>query len=255
MGHSQKNRERRSRVQVQLSRPLDSRLGSYALAASAASIASLIIAIPAEAAPVCKSLSAVLDYSGTYAFSPAGQRVPQFNIAQSYETFSTHTSTGSNAGFFARNLPRAEAAISSSGFVAALPAGANIGPSGKFGKGVGYGLIFTFTPYKGATSQHHAGNLRFGQPNLLGYRFLIEGQLHYGWVRLQSNIVKGIRTPHISTQIMGYGYEMSPNTAIKAGSCAAEGTAALRESVPSQAAGSLGALALGADGIPIWRQK
>lgn len=240
---------------VQLSKQLESAVKAYTVAASAVGIATLVCPLLAEAAPVCKHLSVMLDYTGTYAFSPAGQRIPQFNVAQSYQTFSTITSTGYNRGFFTPNLRGAEAAISSKGFVAALPSGASIGPAGKFGKGSGYGLIFTFVPELGATSQHHAGNLRFGQPNLLGYRFLIGGQQHYGWVRLQSNIVKGIRTPHISTQIMGYGYEASPNTAIKAGSCATEGNSTLNGAAPGQATGSLGSLALGADGILTWRQK
>jgi hypothetical protein len=254
----------RSRTPAKLSRPLENRMTAYALAATAAGVATLALVTPAEAAPVCKNLSAALNYTATFAFNPAHQPIAPFNVAQSYHTFSTLTSTGINRGFFTRNLPGAEAVVSSKGFVADLASGASIGPGARFGKGAGYGLIFTYTPSQGVSSQRHLGNLRFGQTNYFGFKFLISGQQHYGWVRLESTIVKGGRTPSIDTKIMAYGYESTPNTAILAGSCTAAGLANATDSAPSAIRasgdeiaandGSLGALALGVQGLSLWRK-
>jgi hypothetical protein len=254
---------------AKLSKQLENSIAAYGLAAGAAGVAALALVTPAEAAPVCKVLSTELTYTATFAFDPANQPVAPFNIAQSFHTFSSlSTSTGVNRGFFTRNLPGAEIVVSSKGLVADLAPGARIGPGGRFGKGRSYGLIFTFTPYSGATSQHHRGNLRFGQTNYFGFLFLISGQAHYGWIRLESTIVRNRSTPWIDTKIRAYGYESSPNAAILAGSCSAVGESDRRDSATSSGSAtasgakrtnnatqpaSLGTLALGAQGISLWR--
>jgi hypothetical protein len=254
---------------AKLSAPLENIMAAYALAAGAAGVTTLALVTPATAVPVCKTLSVKLTYTATFAFDPASQAIAPFNIAQSYHTFSTHTSSGVNRGFFTRNLPGAEVAVSSKGLVANLPSGQRIGPGGRFGKGRSYGLIFTFTPSSGATSNHHRGNLRFGQTNYFGFRFLISGQAHYGWVRLESTIVRGGRTPSIDTNIMEYGYESAPDTPIHAGSCSAIAESNAPDSTTSSGRASfsasdktdnatqprsLGVLALGAQGISLRRR-
>ena len=251
MRHFRKGYSGRSRVPASLSRALESRIGAYALAASAAGVATLALVTPAEAAPVCKNPNALLTFTATFGLNLANQPLAAFNVAQSYHTFSTHTSTGINRGFFTPNLPGAEAVVSSKGMVADLASGANIGPGGRFGRGATYGLIFTFIPGYGATSQHHLGNLRFGQKNYFGFKFLSSGQPHYGWVRVESGIVRGgTRTPWVATTISAYGYESAPNTAIPAGSCTAGNATAAGEPAPT-----LGVLALGAPGLNLWRRK
>jgi hypothetical protein len=261
-------RVKKTRTPAKLSAPLENIIAAYALAAGAAGVTALALVTPAAAAPVCKTLSVKLSYTATFAFDPASQAIAPFNIAQSYHTFSTHTSSGVNRGFFTRNLPGAEVTVSSKGLVADLPPGERIGPGGQFGKGRSYGLIFTFTPSSGATSHHHRGNLHFGQTNYFGFRFPISGQTHYGWVRLESTIVRGGRTPSIDTKIMESGYESTPDMAIHAGSCSAVAESARPDSTASSGivsvAGtertdnatqpaSLGTLALGARGISLWR--
>ena len=275
MKHSRKS-SGPSRIPAKLSKPLENGIAAYALAAGATGVAVLACSFPAEAAPVCKNLSVELSYTANFPFNPANQLIAPFNLAQSYHTFSTHTNTGVNRGFFARNLPGAEALVSSKGLVAGVATGASIGPAARFGKGASYGLIFTFTPSYGATSRHHRGNLQFGQTNYFGFKFLVAAKSHYGWVRLESTIVSG-RTPSIRTKIMEYGYESNPDTAILAGSCgsAAQSTGGPADSkgkvseneipmteIPTVMIGkdtdaqpaSLGQLALGALAIPLWQE-
>lgn len=251
MKHLGKRDSGRSKTPATLSSRLENNIGAYALAASAAGVAALALVAPAEAAPVCKTPNVVLTYTATFGLDPAGQLAAAFNVAQSYHTFSTHTSTGVNRGFFTPNLPGAEAVVSSKGLVADLASGANIGPGGQFGRGATYGLIFTFIPAYGATSQHHLGNLRFGRTNYFGFKFLNSGEAHYGWLRIESKIIRGRRTPSVATRIVAYGYESSPNTAILAGSCTVASAATAGDSAP---VASLGTLALGAQGLPRWRR-
>jgi len=265
--HFGKDYSGRSRMPAKLSKALENSMGAYAMAATATGVATLALIIPAEAAPVCKNPNELLTRTATFGLTHANQPVAAFNVAQSYHTFSTHTSTGINRGFFTRNLPGAEVAVSSKGLVADLASGASVGPGARFGDGASYGLIFTFIPAYGATLNHHRGNLQFGRKNYFGFKFLVSGQAHYGWVRIESKIVKGIRSPYVETNIRAYAYESDPNTAILAGSCTAVSEARAEDSAPSSdgaragenvtndVPASLGMLALGAQGIPLWRRK
>ena len=83
----------------------------------------------------------------------------------------------------------------------------------------------------------------------LGVRFKISGQTHYGWVHVNL---------HTRT-ITGYAYETNADQPILAGeksrpvkSAAADPAQVL---VPSKQPATLGALALGADGLPLWRRE
>ncbi len=95
-----------------------------------------------------------------------------------------------------------------------------------------------------------AGNLK---NRYLGVRFQLNGQTHYGWIRLTvtTNVKSG--KPSLTATITGYAYETVANKAIKAGTAA---TAAAQVQVPQRQAGpSLGMLAAGAEGMPLWRPE
>ena len=97
----------------------------------------------------------------------------------------------------------------------------------------------------------------------LGVRFLINGKPHYGWIRLSVTTSTQPHGPFMSATITGYAYETVPNKAILAGVRAgiAAVTANPKAEVQSprghenQDGPSLGMLALGADGMPLWRRK
>lgn len=73
------------------------------------------------------------------------------------------------------------------------------------------------------TLKKHRGNLNLRDVNYIGFEFLQAGKIHDGWARLQ---VTFVRRQYYQTKahihILSYGYETAPNTAISAGSCAAE---------------------------------
>lgn len=222
-------------------------------------------ALPAEAAPVCKTLSTTLSFTMTYAFNPAHQAIAPFNLAQTFNELSSLSFTYRNRLFFTPNSRGANAMLATNGWPADLQSGVKIGPGDDFGKGSSYGLLFNFGPGSSATRSHHKGNLQFNATTYVGFKFLIAGKTHYGWLRLETTLLSNRRTPY--TYVQQYGFETAPNTAILAGSCGT-GQSASVKSEPASATtsadeisdndasqGSLGALALGAQGIPLWRQK
>jgi hypothetical protein len=95
-----------------------------------------------------------------------------------------------------------------------------------------------------------AGNHKTGY---LGVRFVMNGERHYGWVRLTVTMAIGHRP---SATITAYAYETEPDKLILAGETAGP-TAEVQipENIQNQAGPSLGMLALGADGLPLWRRE
>jgi hypothetical protein len=90
----------------------------------------------------------------------------------------------------------------------------------------------------------------------LGLKFIIRGKLHYGWARL--NVQENL---FFTATLTGYAYETTAGKSIKAGQTkgAADewdeegfGTGA---SVVSPISEPLGTLALGAQGVLLWRRK
>jgi hypothetical protein len=144
--------------------------------------------------------------------------------------------------------------LNPNGFPADLAAGAVIGPNANFGKGNYYGQFFQFQYFQGVT-----GPFASGDPGYAGFEFSQAGQTHYGWIRMR--VVQ--KQPYYPFLLVSeYGYESSPNAAIAAGNC---GTLALSKQWSSgsesilarktKGAPTLGALALGSQGLPSWRRE
>jgi len=80
----------------------------------------------------------------------------------------------------------------------------------------------------------------------MGVRFLINGETHYGWVRM--DVVSG-PTDSINITITGYAYNTVANEGLFTG---VPGTPPPPK---DSLRGSLGALSLGARGVDLWRNK
>jgi hypothetical protein len=246
----------KSKLPSILSESLHRTLNAYTLAASAAGVAMLACSVPAEAAPVCKNPNLTIPGTNTYALNPAGQQIAPFNIAQTFNNPSSQSFGWWNRDFLTPNSAGANAVVDKNGFPAALAAGASIGPAAQFGRGKSYGLLFTYGygPSGRGGEKHHKGNFQFGQSNYFGFKFSVSGEVHYGWVRLSVTLGRGLDGKAVFTKILSYGYETTPNTAIAAGSCTASAAAAAPTGGAPSAAASLGLLALGSEGLPLWRQ-
>ena len=91
----------------------------------------------------------------------------------------------------------------------------------------------------------------------LGLRFMVKGKPHFGWARL--TVKGGCR--QLTGTLTGYAYETIPNRAIVAGKTTGTEDANLEPSdsatltAPISQPGSLGALAMGAPLLSIWRRE
>jgi hypothetical protein len=263
--------QRRAKKPSVLSEPLQRRLNAYAMAAASAGVAALACAPPAEGAPVCRVTPKELSHTINLSFNPASQALPPFQIAQttfSYVSSNYLYSWWWNRGFFTPNSKGANLLLAPNGYAASVLPGSPIGPAGTFGKGASYGLLFSYglgswdnyRKYGHGTKLKHRGNLNFkNAENFFGFEFSLNGKIHYGWLRLhvtfhhyQHHAVWTQTIIHLDS----YGYETTPNTAIAAGSCTGAediGATDANTTLPPQNA-SLGVLALGSDGLPLWRK-
>jgi hypothetical protein len=138
-------------------------------------------------------------------------------------------------------------------FANALVRGNKVGPSAQFNRGNPYAsLIYIYENDKSSacsnrrTSGHWAGN---NPDRFIGMRFQIKGQTHYGWVRITVATTAERGCADLSATITAWAYETVPNKAITIG--------ASKDSVAEEKGGlpALGMLALGADGVALWRRQ
>jgi len=249
----------RNRAAQQLSESLHRRLNAYALAASAAGVG--VIAMVQSA-------------SGKIIYTPAHEQIVPNNIYpldlnhDGKTDFSFHDSftAASIEGFVGAItvIPARRAnkivgydATSFLKWASALPAGVRIGPKGPFSSGskvMVSGYIDTGTTTVGQCG----GPWKNARHRYLGLKFTIDGETHYGWARLNETCAKNGENTALLT---GYAYETVPNKAIITGKTHGEDDidrgsgASLTNPIPDPQPASLGALALGAPGLSIWRRK
>ena len=248
-------------------------LNMYAIAATAAGVGVLALAQPAEAkiiyTPAHKNIGAKtfldLNHDGIHDF--------KFIASRTSHCVGGCTTTGFRHGT-AFNSSNAKVAVygvrprnqiyGQAKYASALPAGVRIGPNGKFPGGnimaEANAINGTNEYYKGLW----AGTLGGGgvTHRYLGLRFTIKGKIHFGWARLNVIMSHGAT---IQATLTGYAYETIVGKSIKAGQIneADESTnedsgpgASLSTPIPDKPQpASLGMLALGAQGVPLWRRK
>jgi len=92
----------------------------------------------------------------------------------------------------------------------------------------------------------------------VGLKFLIKGKVHYGWARIKMTHV------HVGAILTGYAYETIPNKRIYTWPIKTDNVeesdsgpgASLTNPIPATPQpASLGILALGVPGVPLWRRK
>jgi hypothetical protein len=100
----------------------------------------------------------------------------------------------------------------------------------------------------------------------LGLLFIIKGKVHFGWARLNVFFSKGRVVGLFSGTLTGYAYETIPGKAIITGRTKGPDNewgkedflpgASVANPIPdTRQPASLGMLALGAQGVPVWRRK
>jgi hypothetical protein len=249
-------------VDKPISKRLNRRIGLYSLAASAAGVSVLALAQPAQSEVVITKKTVPIPPSTFVGVSFANNGINDFSFFLS-ATFSGISTMLDGYNLSMRSLKNGKGVVGTHPTgairpdVSALVRGAKIGPSANFVSSVvgdfGVTVERSYIPYGGVAKQlvgKWGGNPK---NRYVGVRFLINGQTHYGWVRLT---VTTSPDKFVSGTITAYAYEAVANKPIQTGTVeAAIAEIQVPENIQNQAGPSLGMLSLGADGLPWWRRE
>jgi hypothetical protein len=244
-----------------LSDSVQQRLNKYALAAGAAGVGVLALGHPAEAKVVYTQANTKITPDHLIPLDLTNNGTVDFRFKDVYQISRTYgfDHTGVLSVLPANEANKIEGFHRTNGnYASALRAGASIGPDAKFTTG----------PNRIEEAFIDTGRVREvfgscdatwppGQTRYLGLQFFIDGEVHFGWARLNVTC-KGL---DVVARLTGYAYETVPNTPIIAGQ--ESGTdeeeagigldAAL--TAPGRGTEPLGLLALGANGLSIWQRE
>ena len=233
--------QKQPRAVAPISSTLEKHLATYMMVAAAAGVGVLALAQPSEAEIV---------YTATnQALVGRDQVTVDFdNDGVTDLTFSFHSQ-----GYGAELLARAGQNHLLNGYSAGqvLPWGKRIGPTGSFQANT---VFLEGANYHFGTCVSYGGDWVNKRGFYLGVQFSNASGTHYGWVRLT---ITGPCTTG-KELLTGYAYETIPNKPIIAGKTSGFAVADIHYNdlhpAPSQDP-TLGMLALGRDGLSIWRRE
>jgi len=240
-------------AEARLNWDLEKRLLSYVAAASAAGVAMLACPTRAQAKviftdtwiPIAPGVSVTnldLDNDG----------IADFQIANT-NTKCGHSSTYAHCVAMRVHPQNVDNAIWGTNVAAsALPSGVKLGSQGKFQAGHEFmGLEFHSGRNLSSTRYGSTGQWKQTTRGFLGLKFVIQGQVHYGWARLSVSA----NFTGMSGAISGYAYETQPNTPIttgqengavrRRGQPEKDGHVSPVDFIPASSPGGLGILASG----------
>lgn len=231
----------RNRAQARLTHKLENRLLTYASAASAAGVGLLAAALPAQGKVVyTPSNIPIVGGQGLTQLDLNKDGIPDFGFSNySYQTHG-------NGQAFLKAVPDQSAnqilGVTSRGKLAAaaLPRGYRVGPKGAF-QSDPKGLYLDKVEF-GSSGGSYYGPWHSVETAYLGLKFVVNGQVHYGWARIKFAAPGFFETASIA----GYAYETVANrglvTGVRKGPAKRRGTPV-----------NLGLLARGAAGLAVRR--
>jgi hypothetical protein len=252
-----KRSSRSSRTPVSLSESIHDQLNSYVLAATAAGVGMLALAQPAQGKIIYTSTHKTIRVHQRYNLDLNHDGVSDFTI----QLKTTHTR---GTSFFStlELLPRKNNAVAggylSTGCGArpsafALSRGVLVGSKQQFH---GKPAVMAFAGTIDGISAYCGPWLNV-KNRYLGLKFIIRGKTHFGWARLS---VISTNISITSATLTGYAFETIPNKPIIAGKTYGPDDisvggpdAAVTQPTPEPA--TLGALAMGAPGLSIWKRE
>jgi len=252
-------RSSRPRKTANLSDSVQRKLNMYVLAANATGVGMLAaLAQPAEAKIVYTPAHVILHGGSVFNLDLNHDGITDFVIQNYVHGHGARVNVFSlqQNRVFGKNLA----------YASALPAGVRVGPNhAGFQKGGScYFSASHYLPCKlmvGCTLTYQASTLSCGGPwakkanGYVGLKFNVNGKTHYGWARL--TVVHKLT---VVVTLTGYAYETIPNTPIITGKTKGpEDLSSMEQphpvAFPTPAAATLGALAMGAPGLSIWRRE
>jgi hypothetical protein len=211
-----------------LSESTHRQLNMYALAAGAAGVSLLALARSANAKVVYTETNEALRPRVPILIDLNHDGISDFQLRTTYYAGSSGFKVGVNASE-CRNLNNAIAGrhgnvpgsdyFFSAAF--ALPAAARIGPKRSFPVRRAVMAVELFKKDVG-TSQYSelgpwVGTGKGMQNRYLGLKFVVDGQVHYGWARFSITLEHERQRGAAGGTLTGYAYETVPNKAIVAG--------------------------------------
>lgn len=230
-------------------------LALYSMAAAAAGVSLLALAQPAEGSVVVTKTNIAVNFGYGASIDLNKDGTNDFTIFAEGGAYD-HSFWGT---FVAIPLTGGKVVGATRGalgpYASALGQGANIGPSAHFSSSIAQSQITIERSNGSASAGTHRtyyGKWAGVSNHYLGVKFLINGATHYGWIRLSVSL-----TGRLSGTITEYAYETVANKKITAG--ATTGATIATDSAAQPTAittdkPSLGVLALGADGLNLWRR-
>jgi hypothetical protein len=243
------------RKTANLSESVHQQLNMYALAAGVAGVGLMALAQPTEAKIVYTSAHKQIAPNNTVSLDLNHDGKADFSIHDSFTCTSfCEYIVGAITVIPARQGNEIEGyAGRSRHYAVALAAGVRVGPKGPFSQG---NEVMVYGGYDAGTNTvgYCGGPWKNVRNRYLGLKFTTKGTIHYGWARLSETCWKNGKNTALLT---GYAYETIPNKPIIAGQTTGPDDAGVEESrnLPAPEPASLGALAMGAPGVSIWRRN
>jgi hypothetical protein len=238
-----------------LNPPLDKMIAAYATTATAVGVALLAAAPSAEAKIIYTKTN--VHITGRDQFYPLD--LNHDGIADFEIFFCSCRPFGDASALYLQFESSGEAVRKQSGFpnsAGALLHGDPIGPKQAWISG-GHKYFSALMASAGSYYGPYSNGPWLNVTNrYLGLKFLIHGEVHYGWARMSVPVTKQVFG---NVVITGYAYETTPNKSLRAGQTTettaneADGTASL--TMPAAHGPSLGMLARGAEAMEVWRRE
>jgi len=232
----------KSRKLTQLNSNTEKKLLGYAALAGASGVGILALVQPAEAEVVFTPAHQIIGgvNSSFLLLDLNGDGIADF----SFRTYYSNTLISGKATLRVYGIAKTNQILGERrhhfAFASALPPGVEVGPNAKFA--ASNTLMGGATFRAGETNYFGPWAPKGGQrkDRFVGLKFVIDGQIHFGWARFNVRI----RTPRkggLEAVLTGYAYETDVNEPIKTGQTSGPESAETRP-------GTLGQLALGAAG-------
>lgn len=231
---SPQSASRKNRFSISLGHRLDHKLLGYTAAASAAGVSVMALAQPSQAKIVYTPGDETLESNQTLTIDLNHDGIVDFTLTNIL---------GSEGGYLSVTAPGLNhIAMAGSFYASALPPGQKVGTGERWRA---FSAFMDFCSSQRATTNR--GPWSNVNDRYLGLEFTIQGQIHFGWARLnvRHNGCKMIAV------LTGYAYETVPHQAITTGKTSGPDVVGSEK----QPNATLGALALGSAGLVAWRRN
>lgn len=206
---------------VALNSSVEKRLFNYAAVASAAGVAVLALANSSEAKVVYTPTHQKISPNTTLSLDLNGDGVNDFVFSNRFNgprgLAAPTSGSRTSAALSINPAAKTNAVWGYSGFVSALPSKIKLGPAGKF-------LHSRY--FMGGVSAIEANHPTYNGPwapadgdeinRYVGMKFVIDGQVHFGWARLNVKI-RQTKNGGAVAELTGYAYETVANKPILTG--------------------------------------